>query len=306
VSLQIAVDLGGTKGRVAAYESDGLEPVAYEEFKVQKVEKDATPEEKYAAFRQDFSELCRIIEEMTGGHPNSISIVVAGVVDKDRTHILAAGNIVHWAGRRVVRRLHGKFGLCPVILGNDAEGAALAEALYGHGMDQDFLLAIWGSGVGGCRIHWVDGQPIALPTELGHQLTRGDSGILCGCGSRSCLEAWCGGDNIVKRHSCDIVKRHSCDLSLLSRKEWELYRLKMVNGLYNSLVHHPVPLLVFSGGVICKQRWMVPLIEADLQRELRIVSAPQVTISAHGEEAGTLGALALGRRLLNGNTVAVS
>jgi predicted NBD/HSP70 family sugar kinase len=298
VSLHIAVDLGGTTGRVAAYADDYSVPLAYEEFEVQKVDKDAPSEVMERAFRQDFDTLTRIIGQMAGNSPSSISVIVAGVVNKDRTKIVAAGNIVHWAARPVVKMLQRVFWSSPVILGNDAEGAALAEALYGHGKEEDFLQVIWGSGVGGCRLHWHEDQPITLPTELGHQPIGGDSGILCGCGSRICLEAWCGGNNIAK----PLVY----DLSQMSREEWELYRQKMVNGLYNSLMHHPVPLLVFSGGVICKQDWMVPLIEVDLNKTLRIVPAPRLIISAFGEEAGTLGAYALGQRLLNGNNIAVS
>jgi predicted NBD/HSP70 family sugar kinase len=133
------------------------------------VKKEASDREKIKAFMQDFNNLVRAIKNVSGGNPAFISIIVAGPVSADRTMILAAGNIVHWTGRSFVGMLEQAFPQCRVILGNDAEGAALAEALYGHGKEQDFLLVVMGTGVGGCRIHWEGTQCAALPTELGHQ-----------------------------------------------------------------------------------------------------------------------------------------
>jgi hypothetical protein len=113
-----------------------------------------------------------------------------------------------------------------------------------------------------------------------------------------------------------MKREHRDDLSVLSRAHWEPYRQMMVDGLYNSVAHHPVELLVFSGGLICRQDWMVRLIENELvdllegvphQYGLRgIAKAPKRRISAFGESAGTLGALALGRRLLGVNNAQVS
>jgi predicted NBD/HSP70 family sugar kinase len=294
--LHIAVDLGGTTCRVAPYDSLDVQQWVMPpmKFAIQKVDKDAAAQEMFDAFNIDFAKLRETIYEVANGPPTTISLAVAGKVDPARRKLLGAGNLVHWVGEDIVEYLTGYFG-CSVILGNDAEAAALAEALYGHGQEQDFLSVIWGSGVGGCRLHWEDGKPIALPTELGHQHLPTNSGILCGCGWHNCLEAWCGGDNIAKRHGDPSNPR------LLTRKDWKGYGQKMGAGLYNSVVHHPVPLVVCAGGVACKQKWLLPIIEKQLKSELKIDESPTVKLSMFGESAGTLGALALGNRLHNHN-----
>jgi predicted NBD/HSP70 family sugar kinase len=289
LSYIIAVDLGGTSGRVAGYVSTtDTEPTAREAFEVQKVDEHTTAKEMGRAFQLDYAHLLGAIRRINQA-PDVVSLAVAGKLNPQKDELIGAGNLIHWVGRPLVERLSHDLD-CPVVIGNDAEAAALAEAYHGHGQDQDFLLVIWGSGVGGCRVHWYRGKPIALPTELGHQHLGGSGGFRCGCGWWDCLEAWCGGDKLAKRY--DSIRR-------ITREDWLEIGGKMSRGVHTSLVHHPVPLVVFSGGVICKQDWLVPHIKDDVRGllEQKIVEPPAMTISRFGEEAGTLGALQLCRPL---------
>jgi predicted NBD/HSP70 family sugar kinase len=288
-----AIDLGGTKCAIGVYSSfDSREPFARQEFKVRQVDADTvTQEEMDEAFALDFDNLDRLLGEMAGESPDTISFIAAGPVNSDRTHLIGAGNLVHWQNRPAIQmlKLHYK---CPAVLGNDAEGVAMAEALFGHAQGRKSLSKIWGTGVGGTLIVWHDGVPVFLPGELGHRRLGIDSGnsVPCGCGHTDCLESFCGGRSIERR---DGDPKH------IPRARWQYYGRIMAEATYDEVVQTRAELVTFSGGVACQQEWLLGEIQNYLLSEMHVVDVPEVKLSAFGESAGTLGALALGRQLLN-------
>ncbi len=81
-----------------------------------------------------------------------------------------------------------------VVVENDANAAALAEAKFGAGVGKEnFLFVIWGTGVGGGII--LDGKIYDGPNggagEIGHT-TIDYNGVQCNCGSKGCIEAYIG------------------------------------------------------------------------------------------------------------------
>ncbi|MTB87860.1 ROK family protein [Aeromicrobium sp. zg-629] len=88
---------------------------------------------------------------------------------------------------------------CPVVVDNDANLSALAEWTRGAGRGHEDLVYIKiASGVGcglvlGGRVHHGG---LGTAGELGH-LTMDESGPLCRCGSRGCLEAYVGGSALI-------------------------------------------------------------------------------------------------------------
>jgi predicted NBD/HSP70 family sugar kinase len=296
MSDHIAVDLGGTTARVAGYESpNALKPTGYKEFPVQKVNDEAGEMTKSRAFELDLTNLVRAITALNPT-PKSVAIAVAGKANPERTTLLGAGNLVHWVGRPIVDCLQAYFGNA-VVLGNDAEAAALAEAYQGLGQKCDFVEMIWGTGVGGCGLYWRDGVPYPQPMEPGHIRSRGIHGMTagsCGCGRSYCLESFCGGDSIQDR---DGIPDN------ISEDRWIDYAHVMAQSVMDILMLYPgLRRVIFTGGVICKQHWLLPHIEDGL-REQGMFEPPRVKRSHFGESAGTHGALALGRRLLNGGEV---
>jgi predicted NBD/HSP70 family sugar kinase len=265
VSLHIAVDLGGTNCRVAGYEStDTTDWVDCKSFEVKKVHKEAAAGCLERAFEKDLENLFELINQIDT-EPASISIAVAGKVNRDRSLIIGAGNLVHWVGQSFVSGLRVGFNGCPVVLGNDAEAAAMADALYGHGRDKNFLEMIWGSGVGGCGLYWRSGSGLrsqdgarAHPGQE-HQGCGSVPTQVCGCGRFYCLESYCGGDNIGLRHG---------GIKNVTVEEWERYGRAIAQGAGDVLMLHPeLECVIFSGGVICEQRWLLPLIEDELTRQ---------------------------------------
>ncbi|MDI7251944.1 MAG: ROK family protein, partial [Actinomycetota bacterium] len=89
----------------------------------------------------------------------------------------------------------------PVVVDNDANVAALAEARLGAGRGSRYLVHLTlGTGIGGGIV--IDGEVYrgaqGAAAELGHMIID-ENGPICNCGARGCLEALASGVAIYKR-----------------------------------------------------------------------------------------------------------
>jgi predicted NBD/HSP70 family sugar kinase len=161
--LFLGVDIGGTTIHISVFRSlADTKPVAGENIPVTGV---------YAVDYELLMTACRLqtgLNYEEHGALEGIGLAIAGVLDKKRTTLMKAGNTRQWVDQPFVRKLEEQFG-CPVAFGNDAEAAAMAEAMYGNPDGEDFWFVIWGTGVGGALVRYVGGKPVAFPGEVGHQ-----------------------------------------------------------------------------------------------------------------------------------------
>ncbi len=111
----------------------------------------------------------------------------------------------------------------PVIITNDANAAAMGEAIYGHATDmKDFIVITLGTGLGagivanGMLIHGHDG----FAAELGHVIVN-PTGRDCGCGRQGCLETYVSATGI-KRTVYKLLADHMDDSELRSHSFDEL------------------------------------------------------------------------------------
>jgi predicted NBD/HSP70 family sugar kinase len=185
------------------------------------------------------------------------------------------------------------------VLGNDAEALALAEAVYGLGIQdeytgQDFIGMIWGSGVGGAFVRYArDGSYVTIPGEPGHIIVGPDNGVPCGCKQQGCLESYVGGNNLEFIFGVPVVNQED-PLNQMHSLQWFTALDWMVKGLREYLRVQPVGLIVFSGGVACKQQEQRKLLnELEVLLASPVYGSPKVRVSAYGETAGSLGALSL-------------
>jgi glucokinase len=97
-----------------------------------------------------------------------------------------------------VREQLEKATALPVIVDNDANVAALAEARLGEPYPNMVLITV-GTGIGGGLV--LDGQiyrgPTGLGAELGHIILNPD-GPRCGCGNHGCFEAYASGTALTR------------------------------------------------------------------------------------------------------------
>ncbi len=105
-----------------------------------------------------------------------------------------------WGYKEVKRELEELAGLS-VMVGNDANVAALGEMWVGAGNGQkNMIMVTLGTGVGGGAI--IDGKPLiganGAGAEIGHVCVNYDETDTCGCGKRGCLEQYASATGIVK------------------------------------------------------------------------------------------------------------
>jgi glucokinase len=286
--MWVVADCGGTHWRLAMFRGNGRiesEPVQLGE----PLEFLVTQGES-ADFDTDFKNLkagiWHLIRDRKHGVPDKIVFAVAGEVDQQRRALDSAGNLLHLVDMPIVDLLEAEFPGIPVYLGNDTEAAALAEAVHGSGQGKKFRLVGWGTGLGSCAIsRCVCGGLLTHPGEFGHQRVTNNL-RLCGCGKRGCVEAEAGG--------ASLREIHGVPLDELSREQWLTAAEHVVTALHNTVVTDGVELVVFTGGVICKQQWLTRVMQQMLHGAMRGRNVPELCISHFGESAGLVGAYVLG------------
>lgn len=141
----------------------------------------------------------RLFEGLEAGSIESIGLAVPGSIDRARETVLNAYNLgFHDFPLRA--RVQAYFPDIPVLLGNDADLAALAELHAGafRGARCAVLLTL-GTGLGGGVIIngrlWRGGMGNGC--EIGHFIMNMD-GILCTCGVRGCAETRCAASALAR------------------------------------------------------------------------------------------------------------
>lgn len=131
-----------------------------------------------------------------------LAISIAGVVDPD-TGAIRVANIPCADGRDLAAEIGADLGL-PVILLNDADCFALAEARRGAGVGHGTVFGIiLGTGIGGGLV--IDGRLVTgaggYAGEWGHgPVLAAPFDFPCGCGLRGCIDAVCGARGMERLH----------------------------------------------------------------------------------------------------------
>lgn len=102
-----------------------------------------------------------------------------------------------------------------VLVDNDLIASATAELLYGAGRQyDDFLVLALGDGVGlGAVLNrTVHRGPGGLSSEFGHTPVR-DTGVLCGCGGRGCLETFTSDQGILREARLRALAGENTDIA---------------------------------------------------------------------------------------------
>ena len=154
------------------------------------------------AIIDDIATLCRMLcrdAKIAFDEIGRIGIAVPGGVDAASGEILFTPNIP-LSGINICEILSAKLAGKPVLLANDANAAALAEARVGAARGaKDAVMITLGTGVGGGIV--TDGKIYTgfngLAAELGHFVIQKD-GVPCGCGRRGCFEAYASATALIR------------------------------------------------------------------------------------------------------------
>jgi predicted NBD/HSP70 family sugar kinase len=137
----------------------------------------------------------RMVDEVLAESDLSRNVVVCagigipGPVDRARGTVGSATILPGWLGLRIASEMEQRLGV-PVEIENDANCGALAELTWGAGRDcTNFAYIKAATGIGAGLV--VDGRLLrgasGTAGEIGHT-TLDESGPLCYCGNRGCLE----------------------------------------------------------------------------------------------------------------------
>ncbi|MCS7190812.1 MAG: ROK family protein [Fimbriimonadales bacterium] len=230
----VGVDLGGTNVRAAVVGRGGellAPPVQH-------------PSRAQDGFPATLEQVVRTIREAiaaAGVAPAAIGMAVPGHIDSARGVVRWAPNFGVWQGEifEVWRevpladavRTHLSL---PVVMGNDANLAALGEYYYGVGRGQarGLVMLTLGTGIGGGVVltreqiqgnaRWEGGVLLVGLSggagELGHAIIN-FAGPRCGCGAPGCIEAYARRDAIVERAREAIRRYPNSLLSQLAQHE---------------------------------------------------------------------------------------
>jgi glucokinase len=316
--LYLSVDVGGTKIQASLVEETGT---------ILGRQRDSTP--RGGGPEQAVVAIERIIERLlkekglSPGELTAMGIAIPGVVDPDEGRIVFTANMA-LTGVEIGAHLESRFHI-PVALGNDCNLGALGEAWLGSARGARSAVAILvGTGIGGGMVRkgklWRGARESAL--EIGHTIIQID-GPVCGCGNRGCLESLASRTAIERQLRAAVAEGRKTVLAELLQGNLEVIRsralrqaLEAADPLVTEIVHRAAETLglacinvrhlidpdviVLGGGVIeaCSE-FILPVVEnivgSDGLPGAR--DGGRVLLSALGDDAVVLGAVALARSL---------
>lgn len=203
--LTVGIDIGGTK--VMAGVIDGTGSVLAVEQRptlghdVQAVEDTIVELVRGFALRYDVA---------------AVGIGAAGFVDATRSVVMFSPHL-EWRREPLRARVAERLRV-PVVVDNDANAAAVAEAKFGAGRGHRFVLCVtMGTGIGGALVldQRVYRGANGMAGEFGHMQVV-PQGHRCECGNRGCWEQYASGNALV-RDARELVRAGSPMAHYLSR-----------------------------------------------------------------------------------------
>jgi glucokinase len=309
MSLIVAVDIGGTQIRAAAYEPNSITPFAQKRTRTKASEPGV------------FDRLVQTIQAVwQPGNVDAIGMASPGPLDPHTGTILDTPNIKEWVNFPVGPRLCDTFGV-PVYLDNDANMAGLAEWQYGAARGHNNVLYLTiSTGIGGGVIsdgHLVQGFR-GMAAELGHIIVD-PNGPPCGCGQRGHIESFASGPSIA-RYVADQIKagknsslpatprptavqvaEAALEGDALAIEAFERAGFYLGIAVANYLATFDPSILIFGGGTSQAGELLFKPFRESLRKHVfhpHYLDDLTITKAALGDDAGLLGALALARLAL--------
>lgn len=211
----------------------------------------------------------------------------------------------------------------PVLLGNDADCAAVAEWTCGAGRGmKNFLVATLGTGLGGGMI--LNGRlhtGMGAGGEIGH-IVICEGGAPCNCGRRGCWEAYASATGLI-RLTLEAMEKHPESLLHTLAAESEVegrtaflaaergdetalavctdYARYLASGLVSMInVLHPEAVALGGGVAAAPDELLLNPVREIVARECyarHTNQVPHILRAEMGNDAGIIGAALLGRAI---------
>ena len=190
------IDLGGTTAKIGLFTTSGALQEKWEVATDTSNAGEHILENLAAAVLGKMKEQSIQPEQVEG-----VGIGVPGpVLDSSIVPIVCA-NLGGWGERNVSAQLSGLLDGLKVLVGNDANVAALGEIWMGAAKGaKNAVMVTLGTGVGGGVV--VNGKVIdgvhGAGGEIGHITVNRHETAVCGCGKRGCLEQYSSATGVVR------------------------------------------------------------------------------------------------------------
>ena len=190
------IDLGGTTAKIGLFTTSGALLEKWE------VATDTSNAGEHILENLAAAVLGKMKEKsIQPGQVEGVGIGVPGpVLDSSIVPIVCA-NLGGWGERNVSAQLSGLLDGLKVLVGNDANVAALGEIWMGAAKGaKNAVMVTLGTGVGGGVV--VNGKVIdgvhGAGGEIGHITVNRHETAVCGCGKRGCLEQYSSATGVVR------------------------------------------------------------------------------------------------------------
>ena len=271
----------------------------------------------------DMARLCRALCEEARVELSeiaSVGIASPGIANHD-TGVVEYANNLPFINFPIASMLSERFEGKPVYIENDANAAALGEAVAGaaKGTKSSVMITL-GTGVGGGII--IDGKVYSgfnyAGAELGHIVIEHD-GRQCSCGRKGCWEAYSSATALIKMtkeklEECHARKRKTimADAPRISgrtafdamragdeagKEVVEMYLSYLGTGMVNIVNIFQPEVISVGGGVSGEGQWLVDALLVKIRAEEYghgVVPGTKVRIAQLGNDAGIVGAAVLG------------
>lgn len=245
-----------------------------------------------------------------------VGVGCPGQIDSQNGAVIFAGNL-NLNDYPLKKLLEKKLGV-PVKVCNDANAAALGEAVFGAGREySDSVLITLGTGVGGGVI--IGGKLFegfkSAGAELGHMVIE-HGGYKCTCGRRGCFEVYCSARALTKitkdameedtssamwkTYNYDTADGRTAfeymDVDKTAHRVVDKYLKYLSCGIVNVANIFRPQVIMIGGGIAAQGTRLTAPLQKMLDKEILggISYAPvKVECATLGNRAGALGAAAL-------------
>jgi len=303
--MKIGIDVGGTNLRAAIVDGEATLVTQHREPVGEPRDPDTLADR-----------IARIVRDLaqSGNAPDHDVRVGVGIAAmlRDRDGTVANSPHLRWRdvpfGRLLAARLGERFR---VGVYNDVNAVVYGEAIAGAARGCRDVLGVYvGTGIGAGLVingELVDGAS-SCAGELGHTKVRWDADAApCACGSRGCLEAYCGGSYLDRRvqsvRGRSDITLSDVDTAAAAGEDWALTLWTETATLLAVTLGNAVALLnperlVLGGGVLARCPTLYGLVETMLEVAGNSASLERLSVvpAALGDDAGLVGAAHLAAR----------
>lgn len=187
----LGVDIGGSRFRVGLFDEAGRRLALLEGETLRSAGREW--------MLQQVESRCRSLMEKSNAPVKACGVSFGGPVDFLQQRVRSV-HIPGWENFELAHWVEGTLSL-PCRVDNDANCGALGEYRFGAARGVESVVYITlSTGIGGGLI--LNGKVYrgkdSLAGELGH-MSMSDSEVLCSCGAKGCLEAFCSGPAMARR-----------------------------------------------------------------------------------------------------------